>query len=307
MTDISIHNFSTRREDDRVVLTVELDCGSIDRALRFLSDMSAAPTPEPAKEPIDQEVFVVRDTASKEIVSSWDFDRKAAMAACKPGQEVVSSLHGLQYVMDVRFIANPPTVAGEFSAPSEPEESRPGMDPAKVLAAYDQIHTETTANDAPEKPAKQYTKGGTYDGVEITRVQTSRAQGFGVLTLASGAKVKFDLASGEAIDVRQPLDPTLAEERAAIQAVEREADERIAAEEAREPASERPEWLGAVQGARGLKAALEAALKHVSRSEIVDWSMGNRDDIPAFKRVATEKLQMRIERVLSAIPAEAAQ
>ena len=200
--------------------------------------------------------------------------------------------------------AEEPRETGDLQVPP-----KPGLDPADALAEYDAQSAEPEGGQA---PFEGYSKGGRYDGVEIVRVQRSRAKGFGVLTLVDGMGVKYDLETGHTIETKNK--PPLPDGRSTMD-IQQEPTSRqsgVMAPDTDPPASdshgtpleEVPAWLAPVVEAKTLKAAVEAAVRRIDPSTLPDWAVSMREKVPAFGRVAEEKLKARVERQLLSITAK---
>lgn len=209
---------------------------------------------------------------------------------------------------ELEVVPDPAPVAGEVEVPKEPEpepEKRPGLDPAAALAAYDEADATEAAPEVQQ--SAHYVKGGRYDGVEIVKVQTSKAQGFGVLTLVDGKKVKYDLASGHTIAVKggAPLPegvkagdlemaPTTRQDGPLAPAEDQPVEDSIGT-----PEGETPEWLAPVLEAKSVKAALVAASGQIEGDDLVEWAISMREKVPAFAKVNAKTFRKRVERAIA--------
>ena len=188
--------------------------------------------------------------------------------------------------------------------PATVEIGNAAADSAK-LAAYGQP-AEPPRPKARAVGAKSPQVGEEWDGVRIERVQVNRREGFGVLTLANGDRVKVCLARGielarkpagssEPKPSRPGLDPA-----EALKAF----DNPPPAEEPAKPQvpEEADKGVAEAAAATTFKAAVRALwdaghagdqLAHVAETY--------RDAIPAFAKVAAVKFRPRIERALATL------
>jgi hypothetical protein len=191
---------------------------------------------------------------------------------------------------------------GSDSLPEPPVtvEGRPGMNPAAALAAYG-----TQYGDGEPEPTTEYEVGGRYDGVKIVRVQTSKSQGFGVLTLQDGTRVKYDLKTGHEIG-RKNSPPIPADAHVEVETTSRQSgrmapqEDKPLADTSGTPDGQIPGWLAEVIKAKTLKTAVKRALDRIERDDFMDWALSNRTLVPAFARINEDKFRGRIERQLVA-------
>ena len=204
-------------------------------------------------------------------------------------------------------VGAPRNASGKLIGPQdEPEGPRPGMDPQKALDAYD---AQSDGNVAPAPTdGADFKVGGRYDGIEIVKVQTSKAQGFGVLTLNDGQKVQYDLATGHEIARKnKPPEP----EGTTAMDIDIVATTRNGGAGAPKsdppmvdqhtPEGQTPDWMVPIIEAESLKEAVSAALKRIEIGDFVDWAVSNRLKIPAFKRIQAGRFRARIERQIATI------
>lgn len=266
-------------------LRLTLSCGDAEEALGIVTAIDDALKAS--------EVYVVRDAATKTVAAVTTKPTPA------PGQEVVSTSTGA--------VLN--SAAAEEIPAKAKDDKRPGLNPADALAAYDAMY-----NDAPKPAAtagtRHYSEGERYDGVEIVQVQESSRQGFGILTLKDGTRVKFDLATGQTLAVknRPPLPEGASDRDLTIEPTTRQGGpgaprvDQPLADSNGTPEGETPEWMQPIISAKGLKEAILLALERVPRDSVVQWALRTREQVPAFARVQESKLAARVERILSTIP-----
>ena len=201
--------------------------------------------------------------------------------------------------------------AEEAPAISPEPAKKTGLDPAAALAEYDrQMNGEPEA----KPPATEvqegahYVKGQRYDGVEIVRVQTSKSQGFGVLTLVDGKKVKFDLATGHTLGVKggPPAPEGTGPQDVEVVPTTRQGGPGAPAEDepmadSNTPEGETPEWMQPIVDAKTAKEALVAASKHIENGDLVEWAVSMREKVPAFSKVPAKTFRRRIERTMATL------
>ena len=310
-----------------------------------------APPPEPPSPPAGQDYpdthavaparYMVRTIEGKVMVGTPYADEAQAITACQPGQEVVDgAVGGVIHAVPAPPRSNQAEAIKTPDAPLEtaaqakrdavepvPKRSAPvaaaavkmeaaGLDPAEALAYYDRMSggeaPDPGKGAAAEDGSAHYEVGARYDGVEIVRVQTSRKQGFGVLTLQDGTKVKYDLATGHEVERKNRPPAPEGAEAGEISPTTRQSGpgapkvDQPLADTTGVPEGETPEWMKPIVNAKGLKAAVTAALARVSRDDLVEWALANRGRVPAFARVKADTFRKRIERQLATIPKEAA-